>query len=200
MEIKESDGRLLNSYIRIYDNPIPLKFLNSFFQICKEHKFDQDGTLATGNQSSGALDKEIRNTKIWPLTNINTQSRTTVHWCNLFCNMFEEKFNNYLNDVTQKDNDLKIQSIDVLKYSIGGHYKFHTDHGPNTPRTLSAIYFVNDNYKGGELCFRTPKGEYFLEIEKISNRLIVWPSNFLFPHMVKPVTEGERYSIVSWAL
>ena len=45
------------------------------------------------------------------------------------------------------------------------------------------------------------RGEFReLIIEKKSNRMIVWPSNFLYPHAVKPVTEGIRYSIVSWAL
>ena len=30
------------------------------------------------------------------------------------------------------------------------------------------------------------------------NSLIMWPSNFIYQHAVKPVTEGERYSVVSW--
>jgi len=200
MEIKESDSRLLNSYIRIYDNPIPKKFSESFFKICQDRKFNLQGTLASDNADGGELDKKVRDTKIWTLSNIGSKSRTEIHWCNLFLQMFETRFHKYYADVTKNPEKLIIQTVDVLKYSIGGHYKFHTDHGSNTPRTLSAIYFVNDNYKGGELCFRTPKGEYFLEIQKISNRLIIWPSNFLYPHMVKPVTEGERYSIVSWAL
>ena len=37
-------------------------------------------------------------------------------------------------------------------------------------------------------------------VEKKANRMIIWPSNFLYPHSVKPVTEGIRYSVVSWAL
>ncbi len=28
--------------------------------------------------------------------------------------------------------------------------------------------------------------------------MIIFPSNFLYPHQVMPVTKGERYSIVSW--
>ena len=199
MEIKESDSRLLNSYIRIFDDPMPKKFSESFYKICQDQKFNLQGTLASDNAAGGKLNKKIRDTKIWVLSNKNPKSRTEIHWCNLFLNLFEKKFDKYFSDVTQNTEKLTVQTIDVLKYSVGGHYQFHTDHGPTTPRTLSAIYFVNDNYKGGELCFRTPKGEYFLEIEKIANRLIIWPSNFLYPHMVKPVTEGERYSIVSWA-
>ena len=32
------------------------------------------------------------------------------------------------------------------------------------------------------------------------NRMIIWPSTFLYPHTVKPVTKGTRYSVVAWAL
>ena len=29
-------------------------------------------------------------------------------------------------------------------------------------------------------------------------RLVMWPSNFMYPHSVSPVTKGTRYAIVSW--
>ena len=29
--------------------------------------------------------------------------------------------------------------------------------------------------------------------------LLIFPSNFLYPHRVDPVTKGVRYSYVSWA-
>lgn len=41
-------------------------------------------------------------------------------------------------------------------------------------------------------------GEYKIEVKP--NRMIVWPSNFMFPHRVAPVTKGVRFSVVSWAL
>ena len=28
--------------------------------------------------------------------------------------------------------------------------------------------------------------------------IIVFPSNFMFPHRVEPVTKGNRYSYISW--
>ena len=30
--------------------------------------------------------------------------------------------------------------------------------------------------------------------------LVIWPSSFQYPHGVLPVTKGERYAVVSWAL
>jgi len=60
---------------------------------------------------------------------------------------------------------------------------------------LSILGILNDDYKGGEFIM-------FDEDEEIKLKkgdIMVFPSNFLYPHTVKPVTEGTRYSFVSWA-
>ena len=58
---------------------------------------------------------------------------------------------------------------------------------------LSIIIGLNDNYKGGEFIMFKDK-EYKIE----SGDIIIFPSNFLYPHKVMPVTKGIRYSAVSW--
>ena len=47
--------------------------------------------------------------------------------------------------------------------------------------------------------FRDPNLKNEMSIDILPGRLIVWPSNFMYPHTVKPVTKGTRYSIVAWA-
>lgn len=59
---------------------------------------------------------------------------------------------------------------------------------------LSIIGTLNDNYEGGELVMF---GEKKIEIKR--GDLLIFPSTFLYPHKVNPVTEGARYSYVSWA-
>jgi predicted 2-oxoglutarate/Fe(II)-dependent dioxygenase YbiX len=58
---------------------------------------------------------------------------------------------------------------------------------------LTVLGVLNEDYEGGEfmLC-----GE---RIELKTGDVIVFPSNFLYPHEVKPVKSGVRYSFVSWA-
>jgi predicted 2-oxoglutarate/Fe(II)-dependent dioxygenase YbiX len=57
---------------------------------------------------------------------------------------------------------------------------------------LSVVGLMNDNYTGGEfiMCGK--------EIELMAGDLLVFPSVFMYPHMVNPVTTGVRYSLVSW--
>jgi len=59
--------------------------------------------------------------------------------------------------------------------------------------TLSIIGTLNDNYTGGELIFFDDT-----HIKLKAGELIIFPSNFIYPHEVKPVKKGIRYSYVSW--
>ena len=58
---------------------------------------------------------------------------------------------------------------------------------------LSIIGILNDDYEGGELIMFEDK-----KIDTKKGDLLVFPSNFLYPHKVAPVTKGVRYSYVSW--
>tara|TARA_R110000803_G_C11984169_1_gene321115 strand:+ start:1817 stop:2419 length:603 start_codon:yes stop_codon:yes gene_type:complete len=200
MEIK--DNLILNGlsdYIRIYDNIFPEKVLKNFYRICKEHGEFGDATIV-GNPKEELLDKEIRDTKSWSLNNVGQKSKTTIHWANLLMCFFNHNIKKYESSVSKENIGCTINSMQVLKYEKNGHYKIHSDHCHKIPRTLSCIFFINDDYDGGELIFKTPDQEKKIQIDKKTNRLIIWPSNFLYPHAVMPVTEGVRYSVVAWAI
>ena len=59
---------------------------------------------------------------------------------------------------------------------------------------LSVLGVLNDDYEGGEF---TLCGE---NLDKDKGSAVVFPSNFMFPHEVKKVTSGVRYSIMTWIL
>jgi hypothetical protein len=58
---------------------------------------------------------------------------------------------------------------------------------------LSVLGFLDDEYTGGELVLFD---DYTPTLTKGS--VIVFPSNFLYPHKVTPVTKGVRHTCVSW--
>ena len=58
---------------------------------------------------------------------------------------------------------------------------------------LSCLGVLNDNYEGGEFIIFD---DY--EIKFKQGDLLIFPSNFLYPHKVEPVTKGTRYSYISW--
>jgi predicted 2-oxoglutarate/Fe(II)-dependent dioxygenase YbiX len=59
--------------------------------------------------------------------------------------------------------------------------------------TLSIIGALNQDYTGGELIMFD---DY--EIKLNPGDIVIFPSTFLYPHRVKPVTAGCRYAFVSW--
>lgn len=59
--------------------------------------------------------------------------------------------------------------------------------------TLSVLGVLNDDYEGGNLVFWESE-----EIKLKAGEIIIFPSNFMYPHRVDEVTKGTRYSYVSW--
>ena len=59
---------------------------------------------------------------------------------------------------------------------------------------VSALLFLNDGYEGGE--FIVAKEKYKTK----RGSAIIFPSNFMFPHEVKIITKGIRWSIVTWLM
>jgi Rps23 Pro-64 3,4-dihydroxylase Tpa1-like proline 4-hydroxylase len=99
----------------------------------------------------------------------------------------------------------KILQIDFLKYQEGGKYEKHSDRGSESStsrnRYISVIINLNSNYEGGEFIFFNPttRNDEIVREEKLTNgSVLMFPSNFLFPHSVKPITRGTRYSLVCW--
>ncbi len=193
MEIKNT---LLN-YINVFDDFIPKDVLKIFDKVCKHHEEFSEGRVIN-NSAKGKVDKDSRNVKIWEMESLLTKSFTQVHWTNFFLRAFQESINRYAINLNMSQSFI-LQDIQTLKYNVGGHYKFHVDNGAFNHRTISCIFFVNDEYEGGDLLFKFPNEKESINIKKRKNRMIVWPSNFLYPHCVTPVISGERYSVVAWA-
>jgi len=92
----------------------------------------------------------------------------------------------------------KINQIDLLKYEVGGKYEYHVDNYTDYSRTVSVIINLNEEYKGGDLIF-TDQNKFEIKRCKLQTGSIVFfPSNFMYPHGIEPITEGTRYSIVAW--
>ena len=86
------------------------------------------------------------------------------------------------------------------KYTKGQSMAVHHDHIHNLfdgdrkgIPMLSIVCVLNNNYKGGEFIMFDN-----YEIKFKPGDLIIFPSIFLYPHLVKPVKKGTRYSFVSW--
>lgn len=88
-----------------------------------------------------------------------------------------------------------MESISMLEYLSGdGFYKPHLDFGPNTPRTLSAVLYLNDVEEGGETYF----DQLDLGVKPREGRLILFPSTFPYSHEARNPQSGNKYVLVTW--
>ncbi len=85
-------------------------------------------------------------------------------------------------------------SYGILKYGEGQFFSNHIDDHKDYHRRVSTVYYMNDNYTGGEINF--PR--FGITFKPKANQMIVFPSNYVYNHSVSPVIEGNRYAVVGW--
>ncbi len=190
------------SYILIRPNVINSQGLQELVEHIKSSPaedlsvFDPDKTNATG-QTSWIVDKQTRDTQIVPMGNLYPK--------------IEDLFRNTVREIINPFYQCQVDSSEipqVLSYGIGGHYRPHIDGrslwvAPNgdriwrrsTSRDLSIIFYINDEFEGGELIFPN----LHIQIRPKPGMMVCFPSDQNYLHGVAPIKSGMRYSIVSWA-
>lgn len=101
-----------------------------------------------------------------------------------------------VSDYSYQHNLVELQyweAMNFIKYNTGQHFEEHTDHGFSYNATVSLVAYINADYEGGELYFRLQDLMYKPE----AGDLIIFPSNFMYPHKAMPVNKGTKYSIVT---
>lgn len=87
------------------------------------------------------------------------------------------------------------------KFSLGQDMPFHCDHVRSffdgvwrgVP-VYSICGFLNDDYSGGDFLFWGQE-----KITTLKGDIVIFPSNFLFPHETTKITNGNKYTFSSWA-
>tara|TARA_R110000787_G_scaffold5023_1_gene18765 strand:+ start:59 stop:625 length:567 start_codon:yes stop_codon:yes gene_type:complete len=103
-------------------------------------------------------------------------------------------------DKTQGPWLTKFSPIRFNKYEVGTMMRIHYDHihsifdgkMKGVP-LVSIVANLNENYEGSEFYCRDK------EIKLKTGDILLFPSNYMYPHEVKEATKGTRYSFVSWA-
>lgn len=92
------------------------------------------------------------------------------------------------------------EDIQVLRYTVGQEYFWHTDAGIDPYKTdnnsrnrcLSVVVYLNDDVVGGET--QMPGRKY----KPQTGKALIFPSNWCYPHRACPVIEGTKYALVTW--
>tara|TARA_R100000278_G_scaffold116363_1_gene95676 strand:- start:31 stop:609 length:579 start_codon:yes stop_codon:yes gene_type:complete len=191
---------VINDHILVLDNFLKPFEVSEILKYANNADFNV-GTIITDDQSKEVKDTNVRVVETSPLRHGTEFSPTEQFWCNYMYDKVRMAIQVYKDKLNAKHlNVTSIDDVAILKYEVGGKYNVHTDHCAKIPRTMSLIFLLNNDYDGGELEFYDREEQNPQVVDKQVGRVVIWPSNHIFPHRVKPVIKGTRYSIVSWCL
>ncbi len=114
---------------------------------------------------------------------------------------------NYLKGVENKikkdfkiDSDIYPDYLGIVKWESGDYQLPHADgqnENGNHPyywRDFGCVFYLNDNYEGGEIYFPHQN----IEIKPKANTLVFFPGTLEYLHGVKPIISGIRYTLTSF--
>tara|TARA_Y100001937_G_scaffold101758_1_gene139707 strand:+ start:7088 stop:7714 length:627 start_codon:yes stop_codon:yes gene_type:complete len=198
----DSPGYIIYDYVRIYDDVMNPSILHKLFLYAKNRPSfcNEKQSSITNTKKGNFKNNQIRKSTSEGFAAYGVDSMTSVVLCNYLMSYFsshaEHYMNNFLNNISDS---VLINQIELIRYKETEYFKPHIDSSATAMRTLSFIFMINEDYEGGELKFLLPTNKNKeMEIKPKSNRLIIFPSNFMFPHVVKPVKKGERFTVVAW--
>lgn len=182
--------RSLDQYIVVLENVVPTELCDS---ILTEYANSESWIRATTKSPEAAHNRTCYTIGMSASSIIadNPEVRKKLDHGVFEC---AAKVINYYNDHCS---ECKIQGdtgYELLRYETGQFYTQHTDAFKENPRAVSCSFALNDGYTGGEFAFFDRELKYSLK----KGSVIMFPSNFMYPHEVMPVTSGTRYSIVTW--
>lgn len=185
----------LSSYVRVYSGFLDNEFCKETVEQLKnaefnEHKFYLHGG-ADNAQDLVSYEKEL------------SVSWDTIPNYNTIQDKLWKAIYRYIVEDTQDPNFSGWSGYTAIRfnrYETGTRMKRHVDHikdmfdgeRKGNP-TLSIVGLLNDDYEGGEFVMWDDT-----KIELKTGDLLMFPSNFLYPHVVNEITKGTRYSYVSW--
>lgn len=84
--------------------------------------------------------------------------------------------------------------LSVVKFEPDFFLPIHTDTLSAESNHIASVYYINDDYEGGEINFPN----HGLMIKPKANSLIFFPGNEEYEHQVFTVVDKNRYSSAMW--
>jgi PKHD-type hydroxylase len=170
----------------VFENHVTDSFCENLIKTYTQDSIKKEPPVIGGNNDGkGTINKDIRDTeRVLLPQNIGIGATLTATGLN--ANHYWWKYN-----ITHAN------QTEFLIYKPNGHYNPHVDtlhtHSDET-RKLTALAILNDDYEGGKFFLNANGNLYYPPQDK--GTVLVFPSYMI--HGVEPVTQGIRYSCVTW--
>ena len=184
----------ITSYVKVFSDCIPTNFCEETVKELEDSEFEQHSYYDVKTNNTKSYDNEF------------SISFSNVKHKQFIMQRIWDSLHDYISELN-KQNFVWFQSwsgfseVRFNRYSTNTRMNIHCDHiqslfegdAKGVP-ILSILGCLNNNYTGGELVFWRDQ-----VINLKAGDIMIFPSNFLYPHHVNLVNSGTRYSFVSWA-
>lgn len=181
----------ITEYVKMFE-VFDKDFCNETIDIIKDLQWDKHTYYDVNNNSNHSYhdDLYVLSENVYPRLIIEERLWYSIR-------AYIEYFNHPWNNTWQGYTSPRFN-----KYPVDSNMKIHCDHihsiFPGTPKGVPILTCLGQlNTEGVDF----EGGELYICNEKLvipPGNVVVFPSNFLFPHEVRTVTSGTRYSFVSW--
>lgn len=176
--------------------PNSVEYVNHISKLAQDNKISwHKTTTGRGNGKVATVIPELRQGSVFGLNGTYKEEDISLAVSNLK-NAVDTAVKECLNDYQNSYGyfDLEGEGWALLKYEVGDFFKLHTDASRAYPRQVSTVYYINDDYLGGEISFKYID----LELKPNKDEFLVFPSTNLFSHYAKEVLVGTKYSMPNW--
>lgn len=182
----------IEEYVKVYENHISQDVCKQVIQDMTEGHWEKHKYHNPATNESQSYDNDL--SIAYCKTEAGEEIKKQI-WFAL-----REYFVDHLKDMNWVDGWNGYSEPRYNKYEVGTEMRLHCDHihtlfdgeRRGIP-VLTVLGGLNDDYEGGEFVMFKDK-----QVSLPAGSVAIFPSNFLFPHLIKPVTSGIRYSYVSW--
>lgn len=185
--------KTIDKYIHVFEKIFPNSLCDEIVNEYKDSDEWKNGSIGEYNVDSNIRDCDSIFISKESIINKNPNIRKNLD--DRIYRVVSECLKDYIQlHYTFRSNIESDSGYSLLRYKKGQFIKTHIDASSRSARELSLSINLNQDYTGGEFSFFN--GELNFNLKK--GDIIIFPSNFMYPHEVLPVLSGIRYSIITW--
>lgn len=181
--IEISKESSLLSFIKIYRNAIPVNDCDLILKELAEYNIVNYNWYDPEN-----FDNNVDRTGLPIKTRVILYNHTIQNLDHYSRTIAKNKYSN-------------LSPVYINKYSSGDYIPKHVDNNnllfkdifSGVP-VLTLIGVLNDTFIGGDVIMWN---DHSIKLKK--GDIMIFPSNFLYPHQIAVITSGFRYSFIRWA-
>jgi predicted 2-oxoglutarate/Fe(II)-dependent dioxygenase YbiX len=185
----------LEDFVEVFDDIMPDEVCDLIL-----NEYSQCSEWQEAKISNNVVNSDVRNCNVIPISEDSVISNN-YNFRKEIDNFVYESISYAKNKYMEKYKSLNVfedTGYNLLRYDENQFYAQHTDSDyENVPnRVIACSIQLNDDYEGGEFAFFNRE----MLIRSKKGSIIMFPSNFMYPHEIMPVIKGTRYSITTWLL